>query len=124
MSASRPKYLNIMNIRLPIAGVVSIAHRISGVLMFIAIPLMVYLLHLSVSGYESFLQVRSLLQLAVVKFSMLPLFWSVYHHLFAGIRFIMIDLDIGVDKTAARISAIVVFIAALLAALLTLVALL
>ena len=120
ISVKRPKYLNLMKIRLPVTGMVSIAHRISGVLMFIAIPFMVYLLHLSASGSEGFVQSQNLLQSPVVKPIMLLLIWSVYHHLFAGIRFILIDVDVGVEKPVARVSAMLVLIAGLLAALLTL----
>jgi len=124
ISARRPKYLNLIRIRLPIPGVVSFAHRVSGVLMFLAIPFMVYLLHLSASGQEGFVQSQNLLQLPVVKLILLLLAWSIYHHLFAGIRYLLIDVDVGVKKPAARASAMLVFIAGLLAASLTLVMLL
>ena len=92
--------------------------------MFIAIPFMIYLLHLSAFGQEGFVQSQNLLQLPLVKLVMLLLAWSIYHHLFAGIRFILIDLDVGVDKPVARASGMVVVIAGLLAALLTLMLLL
>jgi len=124
ISARRPKYLNLIRIRLPIPGVVSFAHRVSGVLMFLAIPFMVYLLHLSASGQEGFVQTQNLLQQPVVKLILLLLAWSIYHHLFAGIRYLLIDVDVGVKKPAARASAMLVFIAGLLAASLTLVMLL
>lgn len=120
----RPKYLNLVKIRLPIPGIVSIAHRISGILMFIALPFMVYLLHLSASGEAGFQRSLALLQEPPVKLVMLLLAWSIYHHLFAGIRYLLIDVDVGVEKPAARASAMAVFGGGLLAAGLTLVALL
>ena len=120
-TAKRPKYLNLVRIRLPIPGIVSIAHRISGVLMFLALPFTVYLLHLSASGEDGFVRTGEILQLLPVKLFLLLIAWSIYHHLFAGIRYLLIDMDVGVDKPAARASATVVFILGLLAALLTLV---
>ena len=123
-TAKRPKYLNLVRIRLPIPGIVSIAHRISGVLMFLAIPFGVYLLHLSASGEAGFVRTGEILQLLPVKLFLLVIAWSVYHHLFAGIRYLLIDMDVGVDKPAARASAVIVFILGLLAALVTLVLLL
>ena len=123
-TAKRPKYLNLVRIRLPIPGIVSIAHRISGVLMFLALPFSVYLLHLSASGEAGFVRTGEILQLLPVKLFLLVIAWSVYHHLFAGIRYLLIDMDVGVDKPAARASAVIVFILGLLAALVTLVLLL
>ena len=124
ISAKRPRYLNLIKIRLPIPGIVSIAHRVSGVLMLIAIPFMVYLLHHSASGEAGFLQTQALLHSPLVKLILLALAWSIYHHLFAGIRYLLIDMDIMIEKPAARMSAAIVFIAGLLAALITLVMLL
>jgi len=123
-SARRPKYLNLIKIRLPIPGIVSFAHRVSGVLMFLAIPFMVYLLYLSASGESGFIQTQHLLQSPLIKLLLLMLAWSIYHHLFAGIRYLLIDVDLGVEKSAARASATIVFIAGLLAAVVTLVMLL
>jgi succinate dehydrogenase / fumarate reductase cytochrome b subunit len=122
--AKRPKYLNLIRIRLPIPGIVSFAHRVSGVLMFLAVPFLVYLLYLSASGESGFIQTQHLLNSPLIKLFLLILAWSIYHHLFAGIRYLLIDADIGVEKSAARASAMIVFIAGLLAAGVTLVMLL
>ena len=120
-TAKRPKYLNLVRIRLPIPGIVSIAHRISGVLMFLALPFAVYLLHLSSSGEAGFERAVGIMQLLPVKLFLLVIAWSIYHHLFAGIRYLLIDMDVGVDKPAARASATIVFVLGLAAAFLTLV---
>ena len=116
----RPKYLNLVKIRLPIPGIVSFAHRVSGVLMFLAIPFFAWLLHLSVVSEAGYGQVASVLQLPLIKLGLLLLAWSVYHHLFAGIRYLLIDVDIGVDLISARTSAVIVFISGLVAAAITL----
>lgn len=110
MKDRRPVYLNLFKIRLPIAGMVSLGHRFSGILLFIAIPFSVYMLDLSVISEAGFKEVMTLLQHPFVKLILLGLVWSLAHHFFAGIRFLLIDADIGVDKTPARYGAwLVVF---------------
>jgi len=106
----RPVYLNLFKIRLPVAGMVSLAHRASGILLFIAIPFAVYLLDLSVISPDGFAEVMTILQHPVVLFSEVLLVWALAHHFFAGIRFLLIDADIGVEKTQAKYGAwLVVF---------------
>lgn len=120
ISAKRPKYLNLLRIRLPIPGIVSFAHRVSGVLMFLSVPFMVYLLHLSTSGESGFSETKQLLGTPFIKLFLLILAWSVYHHLFAGVRYLLIDMDVGVEKPTALATAMIVFVAGLLAAVVTL----
>lgn len=102
---TRPFYLNLIKIRLPIPGVVSIMHRISGVLMFIAIPPIIYLFELSLRDAEGFARVTELLAHPLSRLFMLSLIWALLHHLFAGIRFLLTDFDIGLEKTRSRITA-------------------
>ena len=111
------KYLNLLKIRLPIPGIVSIAHQISGVLMFLAIPFLAYLLHLSITSDESYLLVHAYLDHIVVKLALVITGWSVLHHLYAGIRYLLIDMEIGVELPAARLSAKLVMAAAILSTL-------
>lgn len=101
----RPVYLNLIKIRLPVMGMVSIFHRLSGVLMALALPLLVYLFDLSVRGPESYAQALAWLGQPWVKVLGTLLLWSLAHHLLAGVRFLLIDLDIGVEKPMARRSA-------------------
>jgi succinate dehydrogenase / fumarate reductase cytochrome b subunit len=95
---TRPYYLNLLKIRLPIPAIVSILHRVSGVFLFLAIPVFVYLLDLSLQGEQGFYQVVDLLSQPLVKLALLLLIGSLVHHLFAGIRFLLIDFDIGLSK--------------------------
>ena len=99
---NRPVYLNLFKIRLPVAGMVSLAHRASGILMFLAMPFIVYLLDLSVQSNEGFQQAMAMLQHPVIIAVQLIFVWALAHHLFAGIRFLLIDADIGVDKESAN----------------------
>ena len=106
----RPVYLNLLKIRLPIAGIVSLAHRASGILLFIAIPFAIYLLDRSILSAAGFDEVMRILQDPLVLLIGVVLFWSLAHHFFAGIRFLLIDADIGIEKTQARAGAWVVII--------------
>lgn len=115
MIDNRPVYLNLIKIRLPIAGIVSLAHRASGVLLFLFIPFVVYLLDLSVESAQLFEQARQILDQPFMKMVQIVMFWSLSHHFFAGIRFLLIDAEIGVEKAQARIGAWLVFLAEVLA---------
>lgn len=112
--ARRPVYLNLFKIRLPVMGLVSLAHRASGILLFIAIPFVIYLLDLSVLSSEGFDSVISLLNQPYVQLIEISLLWALTHHFFAGIRFLLIDADIGIEKKSARYSAWIVLLAELL----------
>jgi len=107
---SRPVYLNLLKIRLPITGIVSIAHRISGVLLFLAIPFAVYLLDLSIESEQSFARLIELLQQPSLVVLQMILLWSLVHHLIAGIRFLLIDAEVGIELAGARSGAWLVFI--------------
>ena len=111
---NRPKYLNLLKIRLPITGVASINHRISGLLLFLAIPFSLYLLQLSLKNKNGFDEVLSCLSSPVIKLALVLLTWSFVHHLFAGLRFLLIDQNVGISLPAARMTAWFVVFAAVI----------
>ena len=104
-SDSRPKYLNLFKIKLPIAGIISIFHRATGLLLFLAIPVSLYLLQLSVKDVHSFTTVTGLMLYPITRFFILLILWSFVHHLITGMRFLLIDLEFFLDKKASRSSA-------------------
>ena len=112
MSDNRPVFLNLFQFRFPIAAVMSVGHRASGVLMVLALPFLVYMLDISLQGEQGFVAAQAVLQNGLVKFLLFLMLWALLHHLLAGIRFLLIDFDIGVDKESGRRSALVVMIAA------------
>lgn len=115
---NRPVYLNLLKIRQPVTAVLSIFHRISGVLMVLLMPGFVYLLSLSLRDQAGFDQVVGLLNSTPAKFMAVALCWVLAHHLLAGLRFLILDFDIGVERLIARRTAWFVHLtAALLAAL-------
>ena len=117
MTDKRPVYLNLLKIRLPLMGIVSFAHRITGVILFLALPFAVYLLDLSIASPESFHEAQLILDQPVMIWLQILLLWSIAHHFFAGIRFLLIDADIGVEKSQAHLGAWLVLIAEVFALL-------
>jgi len=113
----RPKYLSLQailfEIRLPLAGWISILHRVSGVLLFVSGIWLLFLLDRSLSSAAGFASIQHYLSFSLVKLSLLVLVWAYCHHLCAGIRFVLLDLHKGVDKASARRSSIVVLIVSL-----------
>ena len=102
---NRPKYLNLFKIWMPITAVTSILHRLSGVLLFISIPVLIYTLQEILRDEASYKSILECFDHIFVKGFVLVLLWAVLHHLLAGIRFLIIDFDIGVNKSIARASA-------------------
>ncbi|VAW57343.1 Succinate dehydrogenase cytochrome b-556 subunit [hydrothermal vent metagenome] len=110
VSDNRPFFLNLLKIRLPVTGFISIFQRISGLLLFLSIPFSVYLFDLSLSGPAGFNQTLDILHNPCLQLISLILLWSIIHHLIAGIRFLLTDFDIGLEKKQATRFAWFVFI--------------
>jgi len=105
LTVKRPVYLNLFKIRLPTTGIVSFAHRISGFLLFLAIPFSIYVLDLSVTSSQGYEQSVQLLQYPVMQAILLLLVWALLHHLLAGIRYLLLDFDIAIDKAGSTMTA-------------------
>lgn len=114
IAKKRPKHLNLFQIKLPIAGVASILHRISGFGMFLMLPLMIWLLQLSLGSPESFALLKSIAAHPLVKLLLIGLLWALLHHFFMGIRILLIDIHVGVAKAQAAASAKAVMAVSLL----------
>lgn len=111
---NRPEFRNIhilqlLNYRLPPPGMVSIMHRISGAALFLALPLLLWLFELSLMSEISYARLSGFVSNWAVKLVLLVLAWALLHHLIAGIRFLVLDLHVGLDRPAARKSALAVF---------------
>ncbi len=106
---SRPQFRNLglndllFGIKQPAAAKASILHRISGALLFLALPLvLVPLFALSVESPESFLAMRQWVASPLCKLVLLVLMWGYFHHFCAGIRYLLLDLHIGVDRASSQ----------------------
>jgi len=102
MQKTRPKFLELHNIRLPLPGFVSILHRISGVGLFLCLPLLLWLLDNSLHSASSFARFQVFIAQPLAKIVLLGLIWAFLHHLCAGIRYIALDLHFGTDLPKAR----------------------
>jgi succinate dehydrogenase / fumarate reductase cytochrome b subunit len=111
----RPVYLDLLAIRLPFPAFVSILHRVSGALLFLlAIPLLLLTVREALASAESWMAVRQWFASPWIKLLTLLLAWAFLHHLFAGLRHLLLDMHIGIDLPSARKSASVVFVLTLL----------
>ena len=101
----RPIFLDQRHIQMPVGALASIGHRISGVVLAIGVPVVVYLLALSLKDEQSFADVASHLRLVPVKAALVVLVWAISHHVLAGVRHLLSDFDIGSPLRLARRSA-------------------
>ncbi|MFN3884077.1 MAG: succinate dehydrogenase, cytochrome b556 subunit [Rhodocyclaceae bacterium] len=105
IARKRPKHLNLFQIKLPVAGVASILHRISGFGLFLMLPLLIWLLELSLGSPESFALFKTITAHPLVKLLSIGLLWAFLHHFCMGIRILLIDIHVGVAKAQAAASA-------------------
>lgn len=106
----RPQFRNIhitqlKNYRLPLAGLVSILHRISGFLMFALLPFVLYLFERSIVSEMSFAHFAGIASHPLVKLILLALSWAYLQHFCAGVRHLFMDLHMGIEKDSSRSSA-------------------
>jgi succinate dehydrogenase / fumarate reductase cytochrome b subunit len=105
----RPKNLDLATIRLPLPGKLSILHRVAGVGIFLCLPILLWLFQASVTSPESFAIFQEVASHPIVKLLLMGLIWAYMHHFCAGIRFLLLDVHVGVELEAARKSSVVVF---------------
>jgi len=114
MEKTRPKHLDLPKIRLPLPGIVSILHRVSGALMFVAIPVALWLLAGSLSSEASYDAFRGFISHPIVKLGLIALLWAFLHHACAGVRFLLLDAHRGTELATARATAQAVLVVSLL----------
>ena len=112
---ARPIYRNIninqiVAYRLPAAGIVSILHRISGFLLFLLLPFVLYLFDRSLTSVGTFNAFKAFTSHWYVKVVILVLIWSYLQHFVAGIRHLFMDVHLGLEKNSTNRSALAVFI--------------
>lgn len=104
----RPKNLNLFTIRLPINAVVSIMHRASGVVLFLMLPAVLWVLQQSLASEADYLRIASGFQHWVFKLILIGMAWAFFHHFFAGIRHLAMDVHWMTSLQKARFSSRVV----------------
>ena len=108
MNKKRPIHLALHKIKLPLPGLVSILHRVSGLFLFFSLPLMLWVLQASLRSAETFTNLVVMLHHPISKLILLGLAWSFFHHFCAGIRYLALDLHIGTTLKQARASSWIV----------------
>ncbi|MFA6063448.1 MAG: succinate dehydrogenase, cytochrome b556 subunit [Gallionella sp.] len=114
MKKQRPKHLALHLIKLPLPGLISIFHRVSGLALFLALPLLLLMLQYSLRSSVTYEQLQEMLAYPLLKLVMLGLLWSFMHHFCAGIRYLAIDLHYISNLKQARDSSKVVLAVSLL----------
>lgn len=110
MQRNRPKNLNLISIRLPINALVSILHRISGTILFLILPFLIFSLQLSLKSLDGYKQLADLTSSHFIKLILIVLAWSFFHHFFAGIRHLAMDIHWMTSLQKARLSGRVVLL--------------
>jgi succinate dehydrogenase cytochrome b subunit len=102
---ARPKFLNFARIRFPVGAVASIGHRISGVVLACALPFAVLALQRSLRSETEFASLADALRSPVGRAALVLLAWASAHHVFAGMRHLLMDVGVGASLPAGRASA-------------------
>jgi succinate dehydrogenase / fumarate reductase cytochrome b subunit len=102
LKKKRPLWYNLSPLNLPLPGLVSILHRISGAALFLLLLWLLYLLDQSLTSVERFEALRQTMAQPLVKLVLLGLLWAFLHHLCAGIRYLFLDVHKGIDLATAR----------------------
>ena len=111
---ARPVWYNLSPANLPLPGMVSIFHRISGLALFVGLFWLLYLLDASLSSPASYAKVMATMGQPLTKLVLLGFAWAFLHHFCAGIRYLLLDIHVGASLNAARSSSWVVFAVSLL----------
>ena len=114
MQKKRPIHLALHQIKLPLPGLVSIFHRISGLLLFLALPLLLLMLQESLRSIGSYSRLMEWLGMPLAKLALLGLLWAFLLHFCAGLRYLAIDMHLLKNLRQARESSKVVLIASFL----------
>lgn len=114
MNKSRPVNLDLTKFHFPPMAIISICHRISGVLLFLFLPVLLYLLHQSLLSSGHFSSMQHLLQTGGMRFLLWVILCATLFHLIAGIRHLLMDLGWGESVNAGRASAYAVIVIAVI----------
>lgn len=115
--------MDLQTIQFPVTAIASILHRVSGVITFVAVGILLWLLGLSLSSAEGFLRAAELLDNFIVKFVVWGILTALAYHIVGGLRHLMMDLgyieeDLVAGTRSAKISFVITVALSLLAGVL------
>jgi succinate dehydrogenase / fumarate reductase cytochrome b subunit len=114
---NRPKNLNLLTIRLPINALVSILHRVTGCVLFLILPLLLIALQWSLSSEQRFAAVINILNSPFTKLMFFGFTWAFFHHFFAGLRHLAMDVHWATTLMKARYTSKAVLVLGVLTAI-------
>ena len=117
MNHKRPVNLDLASLQYPPMAIVSILHRVSGLVLFLLLPLTLYFLGLSLASEASFDELKTLLSHPFYKFLLWGFSTAFTYHVIAGIRHLSIDLGFGEHLSASRNSARAVLLLSIVSAI-------
>ena len=111
-------FFNLLQIQMPVGALTSIMHRVTGLVLAMGIPFALYAMHLSLDSAESYARLAQITSTYAFKVSSIVFIWALSHHVLAGVRHLLMDVDVGSHLPAARRSAWLVNVGGVLMALL------
>lgn len=114
MNPKRPVNLDLTTMKLPVMAIASILHRLSGVVLFLLLPAMLYFLAVSLRSAESFVHVQQLFTVPYYQLLLWVFCAALVYHILAGIRHMIMDLGYGEGLQAGRSSATAVIVLAII----------
>lgn len=123
VNKQRPVNLDLKTISFPITAIASILHRVSGVITFIALGILLWLLSLSLSSEQGFAQAQAITDTFLVKFILWGILTALAYHVVGGVRHLLMDLGFGEENLAvasrsARMAFAITIVLSLLAGVL------
>ena len=103
MKDTRPVNIDLTTIRFPLTAILSITHRITGVIIFVGVAILLYLLGLSLESAEGFAEAQRLLTLPVAKFVVWGIVSGLLYHIVAGTKHLIMDWGFGETLAGAAI---------------------
>ncbi|WP_315708008.1 succinate dehydrogenase cytochrome b556 subunit [Brenneria uluponensis] len=119
----RPVNLDLQTIRFPITAIASILHRASGVITFVAVGILLWLLGISLSSPEGFMQAAAIMDSFIVKFILWGILTALAYHIVGGLRHLLMDFgyieeDLVSGTRSANLSFIITVVLSFLAGVL------
>ncbi|MYM62757.1 succinate dehydrogenase, cytochrome b556 subunit [Pseudomaricurvus sp. HS19] len=113
MNKNRPVNLDLATIKLPITAYVSILHRVSGVILFAGVAILLSMLDCSLDSAESFASLQNSLQQPLIQFLIWGTLAALAYHMVAGVRHLIMDCGIGETLEGGRLGAKILLVVAI-----------
>jgi succinate dehydrogenase / fumarate reductase cytochrome b subunit len=111
---NRPVNLDISTISLPLAAYTSITHRISGIIVFVGIAILLWIFNTSLGSEEGFNQVKEVMSSPLIKFIVWGILSALAYHMVAGIKHLLMDSGVGETKEGAPLGAQITIVLSLI----------